>query len=342
MTFSPSSRHLSDWQRRLPELEALAGPLLDSPAFRRLGSVTFLGILSPRFHSVASSPLRGVDLATPVDDGSRQEHSVGVALTALDLARRLGLSAQGQRYAVAWGLTHDLASWPLSHTSEPAFQTITGLTSRQLRDRMLFGSEDLPPRYRLDRVLREVQVDPTVLAGLFSRIPLPPDEDLALLKQVVGSPLTPDTLEGTWRCGVVCGVPVPAPGELLPAVIRRGGTVYLDRRYLPVVLEFWDRKAEVYRRYINREDVVLWESAWSLVIQRECAGMTLAESLEVSEETLVGKVLAAGLPERSRVVRYKEPQEYFVNSSLDALPPDLPVLELWRVLRREPIGTSQP
>lgn len=341
MFFPRASLLPSGWQRRLPELEALAQPLLYSPAFQRIGNVTFLGILSPRFSHVAASPLRELGPASPVNDGSRQEHSIGVALTALDLARRLGLSPHGERYAVAWGLTHDIASWPLSHTGEPAFTAITGMTSRRLREEMLFGSDDVPPRYRLDKALREIGVEPPVLASLFGRIPLPPDEELALLKQVVESPLTPDTLEGAWRCGVVYDVPVPAPARVLPAFIRNGETACLDRRHLPIILEFWDRKAEVYRRYINREDVVFWESAWSLAIRRECEGLTLAESLEMPEETLVGRVLATGLPVVSRVIRYKEPQEYFINGSLDALPPEPPVSALWKVLRREPIESSQ-
>src|SRR5712692_5977768 len=108
MAVSPTSRLPSDWQGRLPELEALARPVLDAAAFRRLGGVTFLGILSPRFQRIAHPPLKPAGPAARLDDGSRQEHSVGVALCALDLARQLGLSAHGERYAVAWGLTHDI------------------------------------------------------------------------------------------------------------------------------------------------------------------------------------------------------------------------------------------
>jgi hypothetical protein len=182
-------------------------------------------------------------------------------------------------------------------------------------------------------------VDPATLAGLFDRTTDLADEELGLFQQVIHSPLTPDTLEGTWRCGTVFGVPVPAPQEVLPALVRQGRVVCLLRQHLDVVLDFWNRKAEVYRRYINREDVVLWESAWSLALERDFAGLSLAESLEVPEEQLVEKVRREGVPPPKGPIRYKEPQHYYVNGDLDALPPEPPVSELWRVLRREPVGS---
>jgi hypothetical protein len=109
---------------------------------------------------------------------------------------------------------------------------------------------------------------------------------------------------------------------------------------MPTILEFWRSKSDIYRRFINREDVILWESAWAVALQRCCSGVSLADSLELGEEELVRAVARSGLPTPSRVVRYKEPQEYIINGALDALPPEPPVRELWRVLRREPVGTS--
>ena len=73
---------------------------------------------------------------------------------------------------------------------------------------MLLGSDKAPSGYRLDSVLRGLNVDPTALVSLFERDGVPENEELALLKEVVRSPLTPDTLEGMWRCGVVFDVHV--------------------------------------------------------------------------------------------------------------------------------------
>jgi HD superfamily phosphohydrolase len=125
----PTNFDPARWQARLAELEALAGPLLRSPAVQRLRTVTLLGILSPQLRRLSGCPLWQNDSFAGVDDGSRFDHTIGVAAIALDTARRFGLSPSGQRYAVAWGLTHDLATWPLAHTSEPAFAAILGVTS---------------------------------------------------------------------------------------------------------------------------------------------------------------------------------------------------------------------
>jgi hypothetical protein len=327
------------WLARLPELEGLAQPLLRSPAVQRLRKVTFLGILSPRFREFPGWPLSRPATSPVADDGSRFDHSIGVAATAVELARRLGMSASGQRYAAAWGLTHDIATWPLAHTGEPAFAATTGITSRRLRAAMVLGQDDAPAQYRVVTALREMAVDAGTLAELFDGLTDRADEELALLSQVIHSPLTPDTLEGSWRCGAVFGVPVPSPEEVLPALIRQGRVVHLHRHHLHVVLDFWNRKAEVYRRCINRQDVVLWESAWSLALQRDFAGLSLADSLEISEDELVQTVRRKGLPSPTAPLRYKEPQDYYVNGDLDALPPEPRVSDLWRVLRREPVGS---
>src|SRR5262249_19716611 len=154
------------------------------------------------------------------------------------------------------------------------------------------------------------------------------DQELALLKQVIHSPLTPDTLEGTWRCGIVFSVPVPAPDAILPALSHQGPLVRLARQHLGVVLDFWNRKAAGDSRYSDREDRVGVASAWSLALQRAFAGLSLAESLEIPEEELVQMVQRHGVPSPKAPVRYKEPQHYYVNGDLDALPPDPPVGEL--------------
>ncbi len=335
-----SENQFSLWQTRISELQALAQPLLRSRAVQRLASVTFLGILSPRFRGEVDSPLWPAAGSAAADDGSRYDHSLGVALLALDLARRFDFSERGQRYAVAWGLTHDIATWPLAHTSEPALSAITGVSARGLRTAMLLGGHEVPEQYRLAPILRDLDLDPAVLASLFERDGLPVDEALSVFKQVIHSLLTPDTLEGMWRCGAVFGVPVPRPDQVIAAILRHRNTACVDSGRWHTVLEFWRSKADIYHRFINREDVVLWESAWTLSLQQCCAGVSLADSLGLSEDTLVDAVKRMGLPPVPRIVRYKEPQEYIINGALDALSPEPPVSELWRVLRREPIGMS--
>jgi hypothetical protein len=143
-----------------------------------------------------------------------------------------------------------------------------------------------------------------------------------------------------WRCGRAFDVFVTPPDDVLAALVRHGRTARLDGTRMPTILEFWRGKSDIYQRFINREDVILWESAWTVALQRCCSGVSLADSLELSEDELVSAVGRLGLPTASRVVRYKEPQEYIINGALDTLPPEPSVSELWGVLRREPVGTS--
>jgi hypothetical protein len=341
MTVSTMTEILTRWQGRTADLEPLAEPLLRSQAVQRLCGVTFLGLLSPRYRNLPGYPFRFDPAHAVADDGSRLDHSIGVALTALGVALGLGLSVRGQHYAVAWGLTHDIATWPLAHTSEPAFSAITGWTARRLREAILFGEGEVPSRYRLDRVLRESGVEPAVLIGLFAREAPTGDEELSLLHQVIHSPLTPDTLEGVWRSGVVFGVSVPDPGDMQSALCRHDGLACLDHNSGGLVLEFWSRKAEVYRRFINREDVVRWESGWSVALRREFAGLSLARSMDITEEELLQDILRAGAPPSAETVRYKEPQDYSVTGSIQSLPPRSSVTELWQVLQREPTSKAQ-
>ncbi len=131
-----------------------------------------------------------------------------------------------------------------------------------------------------------------------------------------------------------------APDEIV-STLRRQGFVYLDRPGLTAAIEFWRAKSRIYEQFINREDVILWESAWALALQQCCPGVSLDRSLELAEDELVSAVKGQELPAVSHVIRYKEPQEYVINGALDALPSEMPVSELWRVLRREPVGTSR-
>lgn len=330
---------LNQWAARRSELEGLVAPLLNSPAVQRLRHVTFLGILSPRFRGAVPSPLWPQTAPISEQDGTRLDHSIGVALTALDVARRLELSRRGERLAVAWGLTHDLATWPLSHTSEPAFASTTGRSSRDLCMSMILGRDDAPPRYRVHAELQELGIAPEELVGLIDREAGPLDEDANLLWQLIHSPLTPDSLEGIWRCGVVLGVPVPSPHEVARGFSRHGGFARYSAACLPHIFDFWEGKRGVYTRFINRRDVVLWESAWSIAIQRAFASVSLAESLDIPESKLIETVQRHGLPAITAVSRYKEPLNYYVRGGFDTPSTNPRLSDLWQVLRREPLGS---
>ncbi|MBI3818852.1 MAG: HD domain-containing protein [Planctomycetes bacterium] len=304
------------WSRRRQEIADIAGPLLESPAFRRLGEITFLGILSPRFAPFAHSPLFArTSKHIGACDGSRASHSLGVALIALDVARSLGCSPIVQRYAVAWGLVHDIATWPLSHTGEFAFSRLTGTSTSELRRKMVLGASQLPSTLHIKRPLAEIGVDSDRLLALFAKQPESLESDeLYHFAAIVASPLTPDALEGIWRSGLVFGVHVPSPEKT-----RRAFQSLLFGPSLPPgssgsVLTFWRRKSTIYRSFINRPTVMRWESAWSLAIGDAFPNISLVDSLHLQEESIVERVLSRGIPEPKsiEISRYKPPLEYLV------------------------------
>jgi hypothetical protein len=308
-------RH-TEWEALIDDLEPLAGPLIEASAFQRLRSISFLGILSPRYHLIVNSPLfRRRSSQTLCDDGSRYLHSLHAAHIFLRICRRLDLSQQAQRYAVAWGIAHDIATWPLSHTGEPAFASVTGVTAKELRAMMVQGAPSLPDRLSLARALKQMAVDPGVLLALFDKQKRPADAEISILWEIVHSPITPDTLEGMWRSGLVFGITVPAPDEVMQCFSRNLiFPVMVTREMSTIVVEFWRRKAQIYDDFINRSDVIEWESAWAIALLRAFKHINLVESLEVPEEELVARVLEQGLPDDGEVaeLRYKEPLVYFV------------------------------
>lgn len=295
-------------------LQAIAGPLLAAQAFARLSRVTFLGILSPRYNQLPGAPHTAHRNA---HDGTRADHSIGVAAIVLSMADTLSLSLRAKRYATAWALTHDLATWPLSHTGDAAFSRTTELQLRYLRREMIEGSYRLPDRLKVLNELRYMQVDADTLLALFDRDTSGLDLELELLRQIIHSPITPDTLEGMARSGSVFGVDVPNPDHLISAVYRDVFShAVINHRQSASVLKFWRAKSKIYDTYINNWRSIEFESAWTLAIEDAFQRLSLDETLELSEPDLIAAVLMRGTPRFRNVRRYKNPLTYTVSPEL--------------------------
>lgn len=284
------------------ELRSVGEPVLESGAVRRLQCVSFLGALSPRRYQARGA--RG-------DDGSRWDHSVGVASIALDVARHLRLGEEAERYGVAWGLLHDVATWPLSHTSEPAFSRITGVSSRSLRRMMIVGDASLPGHLCVGRELAQMGVEPAKLLGLFEP-EAPEDLPLRMLWQVIRSPITPDTLEGMFRSGLTYGVSVPAPESVWGRLSRTLFDVVFPRSAFTVFADFWRAKGRIYADHINCEETIKRESQWTRAIEIAFKTTKLPLSLELDEEDVLEKLGQFELPHVNFALRYKPPLSYHV------------------------------
>lgn len=309
-------------------VQPLGEPLLEAAALKRLQGVSFLGALSPGFR----------EGATFGREGSRWDHSVGVAAIALDIARHLRLGADAERYAVGWGLLHDVATWPLSHTSEPAFARITGVTSRLLRRMIILGDRHLPGQLTIAPALKEMGLKPDRLLSIFEAAS-PDTLSHRLLWQVIRSPLTPDTLEGMRRTGHAFGVEVPAPEAIWRALGRTLFDVTFALGALPQLVDFWRSKAQIYSEHINEMATVRLESRWTYAIETAFRAMKLGQTLELGESDLLSRVRQFALPNVNFVLRYKAPLRYFVaESELPELEKgEATVTELGRALRKRPI-----
>ena len=305
-------------------LYEIVEPLVTAPAFRRLYDATFLGILSPKYDWLPGHPLarriEGGEVRTR-DDGSRAEHSLGVAKLMLRFVEKFQLSLQATRYAVAWALTHDIATWPLSHTGEAAFSRATGTDHRTLRRDMILGSATIPTELHLDRYLEQMGVQGTYLFQLFDKTSIPFDSELRALHSVIHSAITPDTLEGIYRSGRAIGMSIPEPSQVLDSIEEAetpdlfSSAIVRKERSIPV-LKFWRSKAFVYDRYINSQAAIEFESRWTSAIAARFDGVSLLQSLYLGEETIIREVFRSGLPSFEFVDRYKPPQRYELDRSL--------------------------
>lgn len=290
-----------------------AGPLLCAPAFQRLSQISFLGLLSPRYWTLNGYPLT----VRRRSDGSRAEHSFAVAQIALDMTRRVGFSVRAQRYAIAWALVHDLATWPLSHSGEAAFSGSTNTVSGQLRTAMIKGAYALPHHLTVLDALRESDIEPEILLALSGKAGEGLDHEFRLLHSLLHSRITPDTLDGMYRSGAVFGVSVPQPGVLVRSLIRDiFSNVLVDRTRSSQVLSFWRAKARIYDEYINLMRTVEYESAWSRAIEDSYWRYSLPDTLQMTERQVIDGVLVRGVPKFRGIKRYKAPLTYQVASQL--------------------------
>ncbi len=320
-------------------LKNVCEPLLANSAFQRLNDVTFLGILSPRFLELEKHPLKKINSVSKRirDDGSRADHSIGVAELTLQICERLALSEQTMRYAGAWALLHDIATWPLSHTGEAAFQEITNVKHKSLRASMVAGDKSLPSRLCVKKDVERMGLDADIVIRLFSKTSRFEDFQLNLLHDIIHSAITPDTLEGIYRSGRSIGISVPEPSAFVSLFGAARPDFFQTISMLDshIILKFWRAKSKVYERYINNRYSISFESDWSNAILHQFNGYNLVDSLDVSEHFIIESVGRKGILPCENTRRYKAPQKYMLDASLKRkrrLQDDRPVSALRQLL----------
>lgn len=277
------------------QLESMVGPILCAPAFERLGGISFLGILSPRFATISKSPIYRRPKLKKVKvepDGSRADHSIGVANIAVAICKQLKLSYEQQKYAAAWGLLHDLGNWPLSHTGQHAFSELLSVKTKTIREWLITNDKRAPKKYFVANELRACGIDPDRLLGLFRKSP---DKELEPVSNLFQSRLTPDMIEGVWRSGRAFGIHKFHPIYLIESMyFDVAGDIVIKDEYHGRAVAFWKVKREIYSRFFSSKSVTEFESRWSQAVfmHFQKSPPTLMDSLELNEFSLVEKISA--------------------------------------------------
>lgn len=288
--------------------------LLNSYAFKRLERITFLGILSPIHFRHLNSPLRKYNYNKTYYDGTRKDHSIGVALLIGMFCKWLNLSSETIKYAQTWALLHDIATWPLSHTGEAAFSKVTKTSAQKLRRMIITGNSSLSETYSVQKEIEKLGLDPQLLLKLYDKENSLGNNQKELVRvwRIIHSPITPDTLEGMWRVGETFNKKSIDPFSLKICLHENLFYDYLDERNSATLVKFWRFKSSIYKQLINKENVVRWESCWSRSIQVYFQNINLEESLSLTEKEIIETVLNCGLKETKEVIKYKKPMEYKV------------------------------
>lgn len=284
----------------------VAAPLCNEPAILRLDQISFLGLLSCRHANAYSAKL---------DDGTRHDHSMGVAALAWRITEHLELGERAGILSVAWGLTHDIANWAMSHSSEPAFELSTGMTSREIRTAIITDSTAVASSLHVGSALRHMGVKREDLCELFLPRNASVSRDLRALHSVLRGVLSPDALEGMTRTAQAFGRKAPPIEEIISALAIRGGEVGLLAEGLDSVLTFWDLKSAVYLENINDPKVTAFESRWARLLSERLGKLNVDQSMALGEEELLQIVSIEEAYPRGveRVFKYKPPARHGVS-----------------------------
>lgn len=157
----------------------LVRDLTDTPAFRRLKEVSFLGAVD--YFNYSNSKLSTKYF-------TRADHVKGVLSLANRLINSIEFSDEERLYVIATAICHDFGHGPFSHSSERAFRIINPKIDHHKVLNYIF-EQDL---YNVRECLRDYYLD-------YQKIFLIAEGRDEKLGWIFGNPINIDTLDGMWR-----------------------------------------------------------------------------------------------------------------------------------------------
>jgi uncharacterized protein len=243
--------------------------LLQTDAFRRLGSVRFLGGIDYLF-------VRNPNGAPGNTRYTRLQHSLGVARLAFDYSSVFELSATDRRLIVAAALLHDIGHAPLSHSIEPVFRECFAVDHHDATRDIIFGHVEIGRA--VYKTLQKHSVNIDRLASLIAGND--PEFDAFF-----SGPINFDTIEGILRTRTFGN----APGAFTPDVVVDAALNRSSALHQEIVDQFWSYKDQVYRHVINSSLGILADQACQAFARNNLRNLEAGDYF-TSEESLFGKL----------------------------------------------------
>lgn len=307
------NRPLYDFSAPLvPEEAAHDDPLFTdlvaTDAFQRMKSIRFLGGID---YTLVHSP-NGVESNRRF---TRYQHSLGVARLALHYCNIRDISLTNRRLIYTAALLHDIGHAPLSHSLEPVFQEVFGISHHRATEDIITGR--VPLGKDINETLRRYGVDIERVLALIAGADLDFDG-------FFGGPINFDTVDAILRSQIYARLyqNLPNPEAVIEAAIRRSNDSDRD-----IVDQFWSYKNFIYQHVINSRTGVMVDFACRMFMRRHLKEVKKYDYFS-TEEIMFCKLpglrqLLKSPTFESEVVRlvdgpiqYKE-RKFFINSSAD-------------------------
>lgn len=210
--------------------------VIRSKAFQRLKNIHFLGSID-----YVVDP----EKPKPNKRHNRYQHSLGVAILALQYSQLRQLSEHQETICVLSALLHDIGHAPLSHSLESVFKYEYGIGHHIVAERIIRG--DVALGQDLQATLVEFNINPFELLEVINGTGPEP------YSEIFSHAINIDTIEAILRSStyIYGGAIFWPPREILHALISR------DAEATKVLDSFWRLKNDVYHLLINHRMGVL-------------------------------------------------------------------------------------
>ena len=207
--------------------------IIESKTFKRLKKINFLGAIDYIYKNKKRH--------------SRYDHTITVTLLALRYSKLQCLNLNEEKYLVCAALLHDIGHGPLSHSMEPAFKKLFGITHHKAGNNIIRGLSPLGSEIKTILENNAIDIERLIL--------LLDGKSKEKYSFALNNPINVDTIDGIIRSyhflhsinkkSKLSLSVVPDIFDIVEATVTGENQTILD--------EFWRLKDRVYKELINKE-----------------------------------------------------------------------------------------